>query len=198
MATVSLPWIPILSPKLRKAYRKAGYKVTFRSGPNLQNILTKKNKVKLPINSHPGVYKIPCGCSKVLPYIGQTKARICTRIGQHKGYVEKGQWARSGIASHAQTCEESPLFDQATTIKQESNRFDRCVREALEIQKNGAMPRLGGINKDDGQYVTTLFWMPFMKHLTKEENARSRRQRQQSNQEPVQQPQDLTSNSADM
>ena len=148
---------------------------------------------------NPGVYKIPCGCNKVPPYIGQTKARICTRIGQHKGYVvEKGQWARSGIASHAQTCEESPLFDQATTIKQESNRFDRCVREALEIQKNGAMPRLGGINKDDGQYVTTLFWMPFMKHLTKEENARSRRQRQRSNQEPVQQPQDLTSNSADM
>ena len=64
--------------------------------------------------------------------------------------------------------------------------------------KNGAMPRLGGINKDDGQYVTTLFWMPFMKHLTKEETARSRRQRQQSNQESVQQPQDLTSNSAEM
>ena len=44
MATVSLPWIPILSPKLRKAYRKAGYKVTFRSGPNLQNIQEEQSK----------------------------------------------------------------------------------------------------------------------------------------------------------
>ena len=197
MPTVTLPWIPIVSPKLRKVYRKAGYKVTFRSGPNLQTILTKKNKVKLPINSYPGVYRIPCGCKKVPPYIGQTKARICTRIGQHKGYVENGQWTRSGIAFHAQTCEEGPLFDEATTIKQVSNRFDRCVREALEIQKNGSMPRLGGINKDDGQYVTTLFWMPFMNHLTKEENARNRRKDQRRRREPLQQQQDLMSNSTD-
>ena len=70
------------------------------------------------------------------------------------------------------------------------------------------MLRLGGINKDDGQYVTTLFWMPFMNHLTKEENARNRRkdqrrrqeplQQQRRRQEPLQQQQDLMSNSTDM
>ena len=151
---------------MKKVYKKAGYKVVFKSNPNLESILTKKNKVKLPKNSHPGVYNIPCGCGEVPPYVGQTKGKICSRVDQQREYVEKGQWARSGLASHAQTCDIGPLFDEARTIKPIQNRFDRCVREALEIQKNGAMPRLGGINRDDGQYVTTHFWMPFMKNLT--------------------------------
>ena len=34
--TISLPWIPGVSPKLSKAYRKAGYKVVFKSNKNLQ------------------------------------------------------------------------------------------------------------------------------------------------------------------
>ena len=35
------------------------------------------------------------------------------------------------------------------------------------------MPRLGGIEKDDGQYVTTLFWMPFMQYIRQEEKERN-------------------------
>ena len=46
--TISLPWVPKLSPKLRKIYKKAGYKVVFKSYNNLQQILTSKNKTKLP------------------------------------------------------------------------------------------------------------------------------------------------------
>ena len=45
----TLPWIPGLSPKLRKAYKKAGYVV--KSNKNLQKFLTSKNKSMLPIFS---------------------------------------------------------------------------------------------------------------------------------------------------
>ena len=55
---ITLPWIPGLSPKLRKAYKKAGYKTVFKSNKNLQKLLTSKNKSILPMNSYPGVYKI--------------------------------------------------------------------------------------------------------------------------------------------
>ena len=54
--TVKLPWIPGISLKLRKAFRKAGYRVVFKSNANLQTILTARNKPKLPPNSFPGVY----------------------------------------------------------------------------------------------------------------------------------------------
>ena len=38
---IMLPWIPSISPKLRKVFRKAGYKFQFKANPNLQAILTK-------------------------------------------------------------------------------------------------------------------------------------------------------------
>ncbi|XP_065640485.1 uncharacterized protein LOC136073060 [Hydra vulgaris] len=34
---VSLPWVPGLSPKLRKIFRKAGYRAVFKSNPNLRS-----------------------------------------------------------------------------------------------------------------------------------------------------------------
>ena len=39
---ISLTWLPGVSPKLRRAYKKAGYKVMFKSPNNLQNIYIQK------------------------------------------------------------------------------------------------------------------------------------------------------------
>ena len=75
---ITLPWIPKLSPKLRSVYKKAGYDVAFKSGKNLGSLLSLKNKSKLPKNSYPGVYQIPCSCG-IPPYHGRTKKRIVTR-----------------------------------------------------------------------------------------------------------------------
>ena len=171
LPTITLPWIPGVSPKLKKAYRRAGYKVSFKANQNLQSILSKKNKVKLPPNSHPGVYRIPCECG-VPPYVGKTKLRIKTRNGQHEDYVAKEQWTRSGAAKHARTCPLGPMFDKVETVKTVYNNFDRSVREALEIQRHRSAPRYGGINLDEGQYLKTTFWMPFMDWITKEEKER--------------------------
>ena len=173
--TVSLPWIPGVSPSLKKAFRKAGYKVTFKANPNLMSILTKKNKAKLPANSYPGVYKIPCSCG-VPPYIGKTKLRTNKRIDQHKEYVTKEQWERSGAAQHARTCPIGPLFEEAMTLKTDNRNFERSVREALEIQRHRSAPRFNGINKDEGQYLKTTFWMPYMDMVSKEEKERDQRQ----------------------
>ena len=172
LQTVTLPWIPGVSPQLKKAFRKAGYKVAFKANQNLKSILSKKNKVKLPPNSHPGIYKIPCACG-VPPYVGKTKLKTRTRIDQHEEYVAKEQWERSGAAQHARTCPSGPLFDEATTITTEHRNFERSVREALEIQRHRSAPRYGGINQDDGQYLKTTFWMPFMDLITKEEKERN-------------------------
>ena len=66
---VKLPWIPGISPKLKRVYKKAGYKTVFKGNANLQTILTSKNKVLLPKNSHSGVYKIQHDLNNMKPML---------------------------------------------------------------------------------------------------------------------------------
>ena len=86
--TISLPWIPGLSPKLKKVYRKAGYNVVFKSNKNLQIQLTTKNKTRHPKNSLPDIYRVPCSCG-IVPYIGETKMKVSTRKVQHQECLRK-------------------------------------------------------------------------------------------------------------
>ena len=83
---VKLPWIPGMSPKLRKSFRAAGYRTVFKSGANLKALLTSKNKSRLPPNSQPGVYMINRNCGK--KYVGETGLKISTQTSQHKKYIE--------------------------------------------------------------------------------------------------------------
>ena len=161
---VSLPWIPGLSPKLRKEFRKAGFKVVFKSGRNLSTILTSKNKPQHPPNSHPGVYRIHCANHPENPYIGHTKKQIRTRIQEHQHYISRENWDKSGAANHSRTCDGIQWSD-VKTVCREKNQFEREVREALEIQRERCDPERGGMNVDLGKWVKTTFWLPFFKNL---------------------------------
>lgn len=173
MQTITLPWIPGVSPRLRKVYRKAGYKVAFKSGRNIGNILTSRNKMKLPKNSYPGVYKIPCSCG-IPPYRGETKKRILTRSDEHKSNILKEQWTKSAVALHSKNCPGEINFEEAETVAIIPKAFDRKVRETLEIQKHDCHLTNGGMNPDHGQYVTTKFWFPMLKWLKKNEESTRR------------------------
>ena len=166
--TISLPWIPGVSPKLRKVDNEAGYNVVFKSNRNLKAILTAKNKTTLPKNSYPGVYKIPCSCG-ITPYRGETKMKVSTRSGQHEESIRKEKWDNSGVVSHSKDCPGNIEFEKTETVKVIYNKFDRKVRESLEIQMHGCHTRDGGVNLDDGQYVYTKFWTPFFQYLRKNE-----------------------------
>ena len=113
---ISLPWIPGVSPKLSKAYRKTGYKVVFKSNKNLQAILTSKNKSKLRKNSFPGVCKIPCSCG-IIPYRGETKMKVSTRSMQHKTDIQRGRWENSGVAAHSKICNGEFQFKKTSIEK---------------------------------------------------------------------------------
>jgi hypothetical protein len=165
---ITLPWIPKISPKLRSAYKKAGYDVAFKSSQNLGTILTSKNRTKLPKNSYPGVYQIPCSCG-ITPYRGESKKKVSTRLEEHKKNVEKDEYEKSGVALHSKNCPGEIKFEDAETVTVIHNKFDRKVRETLEIQKHSCHVSEGGMNPDKGQYVTTTFWLPLMKYLKKTE-----------------------------
>ena len=166
--TITLPWIPGVSTRLKKVYRKAGYKVVFKSGKSLGSILTSKNKMKLPKNSFPGNYTIPCSCG-VPAYRGETKKKVLTRVKEHEEYIRKNQSEKSGVAYHSSICTGTIEFDKARTVAVQPNAFLRKVRETLEIQKYDCHYIKGGMNPDKGQYVTTKFWIPFMKYLKRSE-----------------------------
>ena len=163
-----MPWIPGISQRLKKAYRKAGYRVVFKSGRNLGSILTANNKMVLPKNSFPGVYMIPCSCG-ISAYRGETKKKVATRLKEHEENIKKKRLDQSGVTHHSEKCPGKIEFENAKTVKIQPNKFLRKVRESLEIQKYDCHFENGGMNQDKGQYVTTKFWLPFMKYLRKSE-----------------------------
>ena len=66
----------------------------FKSGRNLSSMLTSRNKPKLPPNSLPGVYRIPCKCCG--RYVGHTGKQISTRDTEHQKAVFIGNTRKSG------------------------------------------------------------------------------------------------------
>ena len=159
---VVLPWVPGLSPKLRKSFRNAGYKAVFKSSTNLKTLLASRNKSKLPHLSQPGVY-MTCGCGKA--YVSETSMKTRTRIQQHQKSIVDKKWDLTGISSHAKSCRVGFNWEETTLLKTEERKFDRKVREALEIQLQQTSPHSDhGLNQDDGQYVTTSFWKPMLAH----------------------------------
>ena len=94
------------------------------------------------------------------------KIQIRTRNEQHQKYATKKQWENSGAAAHSGKCD-GILWDETETVKIEKNKFDRKVREALEIQRHKCGPTAGGMNIDIGSYVRTQFWTPFFKYHRK-------------------------------
>ena len=84
--------------------KKSGANVVFSSGRSLQSIICAKNKVKLPKKQI--VYKAHCPCrpNKNNAYIGQSKRTLSSRLDEHKGYIRRGEWAKSGLAAHKEHC----------------------------------------------------------------------------------------------
>ena len=152
-----MPWIPGLSQKLKKSFKKVGCEISFKSPRNLNSILTNKNKPQLPSNSQPGVYFIPTECKT--GYTGETKKRISTRNTQHEKAVFNGDIENDALAAHSQRCNCTIEWDHTKTLAIEPIWFRRKVREALEIRRLKTGPNdPNGLNRDYGDYVTTNTW----------------------------------------
>ena len=160
---VSLPFLPGICHKLRKSFKKIGCKVSFKSPNNLNAILTSSNKPKLPINSHPGVYIVPCECN--YRYTGQTEKRVFNRVKQHAKNVFEENVDMSAISEHNVTCDRDIEWTKTKTLSIEPTYFRRCVREGLEIQRHKTGPNDEyGMNKDYGRYVKTETWKSLFDH----------------------------------
>ena len=161
--TITVPWTPKIGPKIKKEIQKFGFRVAFKTGPNLNSILC-KNKDKLMPNSYPGVYELKCSCGSA--YNGETKKKVITRSIEHQQGSIKGNWTSSGATEH--TKEYHGCFDwlHPKTLSIKNSYYDRKVRESLEIDM--AVVKYGQekvLNRDNGNFVKTNAWKPLFRKM---------------------------------
>ena len=159
---VKLPWILIIGPKLRQAFKKENIKTIFTSGPNLKSLLC-QNKTKLLPNSYPGVYELKCTCNSA--YFGETKKKILTKTIEHQQDSFKGKWDNSGATEHTLTCHEQFNWIHPKTIARENDYRKRKIREALEIKKAKFNKKIKVLNRDEGSLFKTNTWTPLLANI---------------------------------
>ena len=93
-----LSWIPSISPKIEREFKKIGKDIAFTSGKSLQQILCQRNNPKLLPNSQAGVYHLGCSCNG--KYIGEPKTWVLTRCIEHQQDSMSGKWESSGATEH--------------------------------------------------------------------------------------------------
>ena len=80
-------------------------------------------------------------------------------IIKHEKAVFKGDTENDALAAHSQACECKIDWEHTETIAIEPVWFRRKVREALEIRRLKTGPEeSNGLNRDNGDYVTTNTW----------------------------------------
>ena len=161
---VKIPWIPKIGPKLRRIFKSHDIKTVFTSGPNLKTLLC-NNKSKLPADSYAGVYKLNCSCG--YKYVGETKKKVSTRIGEHQNDILKENWKATGACEHARDCNGSFKWDEKVTIAQETNYRRRKIRESLEMKKWKTTPdQTAGLNRNYGTISTSNSWNALFKKMS--------------------------------
>ena len=150
--TLELPWISIIEPKLRQAFKKKNTKTIFTSSPNLKSLLC-RNKTKLLPNSYPEVYELKCTFNSA--YFGETDKAILTTTIKHQQDSFKGKWDNSGATEHSLTCQGQFNWIHPKTIGRENNYRKRKIREALEIKKAKYIKRINisVLNSDKGNLI---------------------------------------------
>ena len=166
----SMPYVPGLSGPLKKKFRKAGCKLAFKAPRNLSSILTSRNKPSLPPNSKPGVYFTPTGCKK--GYTGETGKQTDTRKTEHAKAIFTGDVKNDALAAHSSVCDCTDRLEETQMLAVEPVWYRRKVREALEIRRLKTGPNdEHGINKDNGDYVTTNTWDPLFNQINLDSRA---------------------------
>ena len=70
---------------------------------------------------------------------------------------------KPGVSEHTKTCRGITDWSKVETLKVERRAFERKIGEVIEIQYYQTGPRDGGMNQDDGNYMT--FWRPMLQYV---------------------------------
>ena len=165
-----------MAHQIRRILKKSGINVIHLSGSSLQNVICGKNKVKLPPRQI--IYKARCRCkqNKNNAYIGQSRRTVNSRLDEHKGYIRRGEWTKSGLAAHKETCKEEINWEEDVEIiakinsrskRQASMKLDYMESLCIKLHRTGPGH---GFNEDEGRRIYTKQWDPVLNELRKREN----------------------------
>ncbi|XP_067614295.1 uncharacterized protein [Eurosta solidaginis] len=138
----TVSYVPQLSERLAKSdcYNTEKVKIAHKPTNTLKKIFN-RTKTKIPTTEKSNlVYKIPCNgnlneaCESI--YVGTTKAKLKTRLSQHKSDYKQCHYAnfqKTALMTHCAASGHSPNFDAAEILAQEQNYNKRYTLEMLHI-----------------------------------------------------------------
>jgi len=123
---VVIPFVPGLSHKVSRCFRKAGVNVVYRPPPTIRSIISRKKPQQQ--ESLGVVYRIPCGfCS--WSYVGETGRTLSERLKEHKRAV-RNMSASSEISNHGLETGHAMDWSNAECLSREGGYFRRIFKEA--------------------------------------------------------------------
>ena len=131
-------YVPGLSHKVSRCFRRAGLRVVFKPPPTLRSFLSKKKPKE--IHGHGFVYRISCSLCP-WSYVGETGRTIEERLVEHKRAVR--QLATSSeIANHVLETGHRIDWEKYECLSQESSHFGRIFKEAWFSHKHSSGNRV--------------------------------------------------------
>lgn len=168
LGMVILPYVRGVTERVQRAMRKHRISTPVKPHVKMRQLLVHPKDQIPPEKKCDVIYEIPCqSCNKT--YIGETGRQFSTRKKEHQKECEKetaGPLTRaskhkatqenlkSAISDHCKRENHLMDWDKAKVIHRESNRFQRWIREAIEIRKRA--PKT--VNRDEGAYQLAHAW----------------------------------------
>ena len=119
-------YIPGLSHRVSRCFKKAGLEVSFKPPPTLRSFLCKKEPKQ--IEGHGFVYRIPCStCS--WSYVSETGRTLKERLKEHKRAVSQFV-SSSEVVNHVLETGHVMDWERAECLSRESSHSRRLFKEA--------------------------------------------------------------------
>ena len=151
-ATAVIPYVSVLSERVRKILKDYGIRTAFRTGFTLAKLLT---RVKDPTKKEEimgAVYKIKCVCGDF--YIGESGRALGERIKEHKAACKYAYFDKSPVAEHAWKDGDHQInWDDVDIIDRAQGMTERRVKEAIYI---GLAPPGLTLNRDIGLELSPI------------------------------------------
>ena len=96
--------------------------------------------------------------------------RALSGLSEHKGYIRRGEWQKSGLAAHKENCNAEIDWENVEILakinsksnKQASVKLDYMESLCIKLHKTGPGH---GFNEDEGRRVYTKQWDPLLAQL---------------------------------
>ena len=165
---VTLPYVRGITERVQQVMRRHHINTPVKPYTKLRQVLVHPKDQIPPDKKCDVIYEIPCrNCDKT--YIGETGRQFSTRKKEHQKECEKetsGTLTRalkekalqenlkSAVSDHCKRENHLMDWDAARIVKTESNKFQRWIKEAVEIRKRA--PKT--VNRDEGAYQLSHTW----------------------------------------